>query len=46
MTPWLLILATIAAWTAAGILAWRTYPRDAIDLTPHMPAWAARKRKR
>jgi len=44
MTPWLLIIATAIAWTAAGILAWRTYPkrrRGVMTISLHPKAWEA-----
>lgn len=39
-------LLTLALWPAYLALVWATRPRKpAVDLTPHLPVWAARKRK-
>lgn len=46
MTAFLAIITT-ACWAAYFAILWATRPRKpAIDLTPHLPVWAARKRRR
>lgn len=42
-----LAILTMVLWPAFAVLLWATRPRKpAIDLTPHLPVWAARRRRR